>query len=116
MTAFSKPSIFTSEVCNMTDVHEPERMAAELKRIRSLRVWLAWILITYVPVVVFLFIIRLPEWVIIAACLAWVGTGVVTAFMIGFARCPACGQYFHVRGGGSLFAKNCLHCGIPLQG
>jgi hypothetical protein len=99
----------------MTDIQEQDTTEADLAKIGSLHRWLTGILITYLPVVVCLFLMRLPEWLILTGCLAWVCAGSVTAFMIGFSRCPACGQFFHVRGGGSLFAKKCLHCGIRLH-
>ncbi len=78
---------------------------------------LAGILISYLPVVALLYLLRLPEWLIIATAVAWVVAGVGVGFTIGFSRCPACGEYFHVRGtGGSVFVKTCMHCGIGLKG
>jgi hypothetical protein len=100
----------------MTDNSERERIEAGLRSIRSLHILLAGILVTYVPVVALLYVMRLPEWLIIASAVIWVCAGIFVAFSIGFSRCPACGRYFHVQGmGGSVFVKACMNCGIQLK-
>jgi hypothetical protein len=73
------------------------------------------ILIAYIPVVVILFMMRLPEWLILVSAVGLICMGIVIAFMLGFSRCPDCKQYFHVRGmTGNIFSGKCLHCGIMI--
>ena len=64
----------------MTDNQEPDATEADLAKIGSLHKWLVGILITYLPVVVILFFMRFPEWIILTGCLAWVCAGIVAAF------------------------------------
>jgi hypothetical protein len=100
----------------MTDNNEQERVEAGLKDIRFLHRLLVGILITYIPVVAGFYVMRLPEWLIIASAVIWVSAGIIVAFAIGFSRCPTCGRYFHVRGtGGGVFVKACVHCGVRLN-
>ncbi len=100
----------------MTESHGHEQIAVGLRGIRSLHRVLAGILLTYLPAVVLLYLMHLPEWLLITTAVVWVCAGIFVAFTIGFARCPACGNYFHVRGmGGNVFVRACVHCGIRLS-
>lgn len=100
----------------MTDAQEREQIDTGLRGIRSRHRLLAGILVTYLPVIVLLYLMRLPEWLVIGAAVVWVCAGIFVAFTIGFTRCPACSNYFHVRGmGGNVFVRACMHCGIRLS-
>ena len=90
--------------------------AAGLTRIRRKHRYLGGILIAYIPVVTLLYILRLPEWLILGTAIALILLGVVIAVIIGLALCPVCGKQFHVRGmGGSIFTRACMHCGARLN-
>ena len=100
----------------MTDHQEKEAVRAAFRRIRKLRRWLAWILLTYFPIVFLLYYLQTSLWLFISFCVIWNSTGIVVAFMIGYSECPICREYFHVRGvEGKTFTKVCLNCGIRLN-
>ncbi|RQW77957.1 MAG: hypothetical protein EHM51_00870 [Geobacter sp.] len=99
----------------MTTVSEQLQVEAVLGRIRSLHLVLAAVLVCYVPAVFILYLMQLPELLIIAASSLLIILGLIIALIIGFARCPACNNYFHVRGAsGNVFVRKCMNCGITL--
>ncbi|MDD2540291.1 MAG: hypothetical protein PHH28_04510 [Desulfuromonadaceae bacterium] len=40
----------------------------------------------------------------------WVSFLFITALYSAVARCPRCGQYFHMNGISLLYLRRCLHC------
>jgi hypothetical protein len=100
----------------MTNMHDQEHIETALKGIRYLRRWLAGVLLTYLPMASLCYIFRIPAWIFLAACAIWACVGIMLALRIGFAICPVCRQYFHVRGmEGDTFTKECVNCGIRLK-
>jgi hypothetical protein len=100
----------------MSHTDEQEHVEAALKRIRCLRRWLAAVLLTYLPMASLCYIFRIPAWIFLTACAIWACVGIMIALRIGFAICPVCRQYFHVRGmEGDAFSKECVNCGIRLN-
>ncbi len=100
----------------MENIQEQQRINAGLKRLRFLRRSLGVIVITFVPVVYLLLIMDVPERIIMTIGITMVCLGVVIELVIGFSRCPACKNFFHVRGmSGNIFARKCMNCGIPLK-
>lgn len=92
------------------------QIATGLSNIRRKHQWLGGIFIVYIPAVTLLYLVRLPQWLILGTAILLVLLGIVIAFIIGLAPCPACGKQFHVRGmGGSIFTGRCVHCGIRLK-
>ncbi len=87
-----------------------------LAKIRLKHRMLGGIFAIYIPAVFLLYFLQLPNWLVMGAAIALICLGIVIAFIIGLAPCPACGKPFHVRGmGGSIFTGTCMHCGIPLK-
>lgn len=39
----------------------------------------------------------------------------LTAFYSALARCPGCGQYFHMHGMSLLYMRRCLHCQLHIS-
>jgi hypothetical protein len=100
----------------MSHMHDQQHIDAALRRIRSLRRWLASVLLTYLPMSLLCYIFRIPAWIFLTACAIWVFLGVVIALRIGYSICPVCRQYFHVRGmEGDTFSRECVNCGIRLN-
>ena len=99
----------------MTTIGEQPQAEAVLRRLRLLHLVLAAILIGYVPVIFILYLMQLPELLIIAASVLLIFLGLIIGLIIGFARCPACNNYFHVRGmTGHVFVRKCMNCGVIL--
>jgi hypothetical protein len=100
----------------MSHAHEQQHIEAALRKIRSLRSWLAVVLLTYLPMAALCYLFRVPAWIFLTACAIWVCAGIMIALRIGFSVCPVCRQYFHVRGmEGDTFAKECVNCGVRLN-
>ncbi len=100
----------------MSEVRDDLQIAAGLKRIRFLRRLLLVIVILFVPLVYVMAMKELPLRLIMTVGIAWICVGVVVELLIGFARCPACRSYFHVRGmSGNIFTKKCMNCGVALK-
>jgi len=100
----------------MTDTTDQELITAGLAGIRRKHRLLAAIFAIYIPAVALLYFLQLPNWLIMGTAIVLICLGIVIAFIIGLAPCPACGKLFHVRGmGGSIFTGTCMHCGITLK-
>jgi uncharacterized ion transporter superfamily protein YfcC len=110
-------SIFnTYEDALMTDTADQEQITSGLSRIRHKHRWLGVIFILYIPLVCLLYFLKLPAWLVMSTAIFLICLGIVIAFIIGLAPCPACGKPFHVRGmGGSIFTGTCMHCGVALR-
>ena len=96
----------------------PDRtvIAGNLRKMRGRRRLLGSIIAAYIPGVVTLYLLQLPNPIILGTAIVLVCFGIGLAFAIGLTSCPACGKPFHVRGmGGSIFTPNCMHCGIALK-
>jgi membrane associated rhomboid family serine protease len=101
----------------MDTIPEQADIAAGLKRIRGRHRLLGAIFAVYIPAMVLLYLMGLPQSLILGAAVVLVGLGIVLAFAIGLTSCPSCGKPFHVRGmGGSIFTGSCMHCGIRVKG
>ena len=94
------------------EVHDPAHIATGLSTIRKRR-WFLWVVI----------IIYLPAmWVTLQfthsvrgtapAFAVWFIFLVVAAALSAAARCPRCGNYFHMHGLTLLYLRRCLHCGL----
>jgi hypothetical protein len=46
---------------------------------------------------------------------AWILLLIVAAAVSALARCPRCGNYFHVNGMALLYLRKCLHCQLPIN-
>jgi hypothetical protein len=100
----------------MTDTPGQTEIHAGLSHIRRKHLVLAGIFIIYIPAVSLLYFLGLPHWLMMGVAIFLICLGIVIAFIIGLAPCPACGQPYHVRGmGGSIFTGTCMHCGIKLK-
>jgi hypothetical protein len=93
---------------------DPAVIAAGLARIRKRR-WLLWsILIVYLPSMMWAqeftgsFSGALPFF------FGWCLLLVVCTAISAAARCPRCGNYFHVNGMVLLYFRRCLHCQLHL--
>ncbi len=100
----------------MTDTPDKQKVTAGLKRIRFLRKFLLVIVILFAPLVYVMAMKELQLRLIMTVGITWICVGVAVELLIGFARCPACRSYFHVRGmNGNIFTKKCMNCGVALK-
>jgi hypothetical protein len=45
----------------------------------------------------------------------WVVILFVTALLSALARCPRCGNYFHMHGMSLMYLRRCLHCQLSIK-
>jgi len=84
---------------------------------RSLRTkrrlfWL--VLIVYLPMMLVSQKLFPGKHALVTTFFLWIGMLVFSALAAALARCPACGQTFHMNGMTFLPVRRCLHCGIHI--
>jgi hypothetical protein len=100
----------------METIPEQADVTAGLKKIRARHRLLGAIIAIYIPAMVLLYLLHLPQTAILGTAVVLICLGIGLAFAIGLTPCPACGKPYHVRGmGGSIFTGTCMHCGISLK-
>jgi hypothetical protein len=97
----------------MTETN-PAALATGLQRIRRRR-WYVWgLILVYLPFMVMAVgVLPSPA----AAGAAFAGWFVVLSAAVmaaALARCPQCGNRFHLQGMTLAPTRRCLHCGLPL--
>ena len=86
-----------------------------LRRIRKRRLFVWGIIIVYLPAM--WTTLRLTESFKAAATvfLVWLFLLCVVVTMAAVARCPRCGNYFHMHGMTLLLLRKCLHCQLHVN-
>ena len=93
-----------------TDQTDPEIFASAMRLIRRRRKYFFATVIAYMPAMwavnkVF------PSFRSMAITFViWVVILFITALYSALARCPRCGNYFHMHGMSLLYLRRCLHC------
>jgi hypothetical protein len=85
-------------------------LAPGLKRLRRRR-WYLWsTILIYLPLMWSTLGLSSSFQVRAAVFATWFCLLLTTALIAALARCPACGNYFHVHGMTFLCLRQCLHC------
>ncbi len=79
------------------------------------RRWFLWgLILVYIPVIWTSLALtrsdRATGWVFAA----WLVLVCVAVMRAAFAKCPRCGNYFHMNGFVPLYLRRCLHCGLHI--
>lgn len=97
-------------------VLDPELLRTGLRRIRRRR-WMLWsVIIVYLPTmwttqkITGSFRDSIPVFFI------WFFILLLATWISAVARCPRCGNYFHLHGITLLYLRRCLHCQLSLKG
>ena len=93
---------------------QPEYRAA-MKRIRRRRLFLWMVIIVYLPAMWATLQLTQSYHKTAIAFIIWVVLLTVIATVAAMARCPGCGNYFHMHGATLLFLRKCLHCGLHVN-
>jgi hypothetical protein len=88
---------------------------AALKKIRKRRVYLWGVILIYLPVMWTTLQLTQSYNKTAVAFVAWVLLLCFVATFAALARCPGCGNYFHMHGMTLLFLRKCLHCGLHIN-
>jgi hypothetical protein len=103
----------------MTEVSGLEPGAATdfstgLRRVRKRR-WLLWgEILGYLPLMLGVMKIWPTNTALAVAFLTWFALLWVVVGYSALARCPRCGNYFHMNGMTLLYLRKCLHCQLHL--
>lgn len=92
----------------------PEELTAGLALIRRRRWYLWGAIIVYLPAIKLATIFSSSMQVLIVVVGLWFLLSFSLAFVAALARCPRCGNYFHMHGLTLLFLRRCLHCELHL--
>lgn len=85
-----------------------------LVRIRRRR-WLLWtVLLTYLPAIWLSLKVTESDRKTAVVFGIWVAMAAVAGCVAAAARCPRCGNYFHLMGLTPVWVRKCLHCGLGL--
>ena len=89
-------------------------LSAGLARIRRRR-WGLWsVLLTYLPAIWLSLKITESDRKTAVVFGVWVAMAAVAGCVAAAARCPRCGNYFHLLGLTPVWVRKCLHCGLGL--
>lgn len=85
-----------------------------LKIIRRRRWYLWLIILVYMPLMLQV-MKKFPSMKVVSAFfIGWFVFMFAIALFAAVARCPRCGNYFHVNGMTLLYLRKCLHCQLHL--
>lgn len=94
----------------------PRDLASGLRVVRRRRL-LTWLVVAgYLPAMEAVLVITRSQGAAIRAFLVWFVILFLVAFRLALARCPRCGNYFHMNGMTFLPLRRCLHCQLHVSG
>jgi hypothetical protein len=88
---------------------------AAMKKIRKRRLYLWGVILIYLPVMWTTLQLTQSYNKTAVAFVAWVLLLCFVATFAALARCPGCGNYFHMHGMTLLFLRKCLHCALHIN-
>ena len=92
----------------------PAELATGLALIRRRRWYLWGAILIYLPVLKLTLTLSHSLQVTLSVVGLWLLLSFTLAFIAALARCPRCGNYFHMHGPTLLFMRKCLHCQLHL--
>lgn len=107
----SDDQITADESCPIID---KAALAKGLKVVRRRRWYLWLIILAYMPLMM-VAMKKLPSIKAVSGVfIFWFIVMFAIALFAAVARCPRCGNYFHVNGMTLLYLRKCLHCQLHL--
>jgi hypothetical protein len=92
----------------------PSIIGPGLKKIRKRR-WFLWgVLLVYVPAIWLSLELTHSDRMTGVVFGVWLVILIIAVLFMSTARCPRCGNYFHVYGMTLLCPRKCLHCKLHL--
>lgn len=80
------------------------------------RRWYLWgVILVYLPAMQLILVKTQSIRITGAAFVAWLIILCIAVTLSAVARCPRCGNYFHMNGLTLLYFRNCLHCGLHIR-
>jgi hypothetical protein len=100
----------TSVVCPLPHQSDPADFFVAMQVIRRRRKYFFATVIFYLPLMFLANKISPTFRSMAITFVVWVVILFVTALYSALARCPRCGNYFHMHGMSLLYLRRCLHC------
>jgi hypothetical protein len=86
-----------------------------LRLIRRRRRWLWLVILAYLPAMWLTLKVMPLHKVLGTVFLVWVVLLFIVVLVSAVARCPRCGNYFHMNGMTLLYLRKCLHCQLHVN-
>ena len=101
----------------MEEKHPPDTtdFRPALGKIRKRRLYLWGVILIYLPVMWMTLQLTQSYNKTAVAFVVWVLLLTIVATYAALARCPGCGNFFHMHGMTLLFLRKCLHCGLHIN-
>ena len=93
---------------------DPATFASSMRLIRRRRKYFFATIIGYLPVMLLANKISPTIRSMATTFGIWVVILFITALYSALARCPRCGNYFHMHGMSLLYLRRCLHCHLHI--
>jgi hypothetical protein len=94
---------------------EPAEFGAAMKKVRKRRLCLWGVILIYMPAMWTTLQMTQSFNKTAVAFVVWLILLCIAATVSALARCPGCGNYFHMHGMTLLFLRKCLHCGVHIN-
>ncbi|MDY6849047.1 MAG: hypothetical protein SV239_07985 [Thermodesulfobacteriota bacterium] len=92
-----------------------KQYSAGLQALRKRRLSLGVLILVYVPAIWLALKLGQSDRVAGVVFAIWILLVCVAVCYTAFARCPRCGNYFHMNGFIPLYLRRCLHCNLHVN-
>ena len=92
-----------------------EDMVRGIRSIRRKRWFLLGLILVYIPAIWASLEITGSDRDTAVVFVVWICLVIVAVVVAAYAVCPACGNYFHMKGFVPLWFGRCVHCGQRLK-
>jgi len=92
-----------------------EAIIRGIRSIRRKRWFLGGLILIYLPAIWASLEITNSDRDTAVVFAVWIFLVIVAVFIAAYAKCPACGNYFHMKGFVPMWFGRCVHCGLQLN-
>jgi hypothetical protein len=104
----------TTLTAKQEETVDPITLAPQLAALRKRR-WFLWsVILVYMPAVWSTLELTHSDKATGTVFGIWVIILIIAVVKVSFAKCPRCGQMFHVHGVTPLYLRKCLHCQLHI--
>ncbi len=93
---------------------EDKKLQDGLKNIKSKRLQLWCVFISYLPAIGITLTLSLDNTGPAIVAVLWIIAAGVAGVRVSTSRCPQCGNLFHMRGVSTSWGRSCRHCNLSL--
>lgn len=93
----------------------PAELRPGLKKLRRRRWFLGGAILIYIPAIWVSLEVTGSDRATGVVFAVWLVITAVASIMAALAKCPNCGNWFHVNGVIPMYLRRCLHCGLHVS-